>query len=65
MSCWWSTYRDWYFNLSTLGTAAPWNPPKGHAHRIYASDNFEFHESEIDGHFDEIEEALFAFRNGL
>lgn len=65
MTCWWSLYRSWYFTLSTLGTAAPWDPPKGHAHRIYASDDFEFHESEIEGHFDEIEEQLWAYRNGL
>ena len=61
---WWAVYRDWYFSLSTLGTSAPWDTPKG-KRRVYTDGTFSFHESEIAGNFDEIEEALFAFRNGL
>lgn len=65
MACWWSAYRDWYFALSTLATSAPWDPPKGHRHRVYSDGDFSFHESEIAGNFDELEEALWAFRRGL
>jgi len=63
VSCWWSAYRDWYFTLSTLGTSAPWDEPKG-KRRVYTDGAFSFHESEIAGHFDEIEEALWATRKG-
>lgn len=62
---WWSEWRAVYFELMTLSTTAPWDPPKGHKHRVYGDGNFEFHESEIAGHFDEVEEQLWAFRHGL
>lgn len=65
MSCWWSTYRYWYFALSTLGTGAPWDPPKGHGHRIYSDGTRSFREKDIAGNFDEVEEALWAIRCGL
>lgn len=61
---WWRIGLDTGLALMTLGTSAPWDTPKGKP-RVYRSDGFEFHESEIKGHYDEIEEALFAFRNGL
>ncbi len=64
MTVWWAIYRDWYFTLSTLGTTAPWDTPKG-KRRIYTDGTFSFHESEIAGNFDELEEALWAFHHGL
>jgi len=63
MACWWSLHRDWFFTLATLGTASPWDKPKGWA--IYTSGKFSFYESEIDGNFDEVEEQLYAIRNRL
>lgn len=62
---WWSEWREVYFHLMTLSTAAPWDPPKGHRHRVYSDGTFSFHESELKGNFDEVEEQLFAVRNGL
>ncbi len=65
MSCWWSEYRDAWFQLTTLGTAADWNPPKHHKHRIYTDGTHSFREKDIAGNFDEVEEQLWAYRNGL
>lgn len=64
MACWWSVHRWWFFSLSTLATSAPWDTPKGKK-RVYSDGTFSFHESEIEGNFDELEEALWAFRHGL
>lgn len=60
MSCWWSDYRRAWFALTTLVT--PW---RRRGPKIYHSGDFRFRAKEIDGHFDEIEEQLWAFRNGL
>jgi len=61
---WWVQWREVYFQLSTLATPAPWDEPRGNR-RICSDGTFSFHESEIAGNFDEIEESLFAVRNGL
>ncbi len=49
----------------TLATAAPWDPPKGHKHRVYSDGTHSFRDKDIAGNFDEVEEQLWAFRNGL
>ena len=54
----------WYFNLSTLGTSAPWDTPKGKK-RVYSDGDHSFYEKDIKGNFDELEESLWAYRNGL
>ena len=59
---WWSEWREVYFQLSTLGTP-DWEKPE--AQRKYNSGDFTFTHREIDGHDDEIEEQLWAFRRGL
>lgn len=64
MACWWSEYRDWYFNLLTLGTSAPWDTPKG-KRRVYTDGDHSFYEKDIAGNFDCVEEQLWAFRHGL
>lgn len=64
MSCWWSLYRSWYFHLSTLGCSVDQLDAPAHK-RVYSDGERSFLESEIKGHFDEVEEALFAVRNGL
>jgi hypothetical protein len=64
VTAWWSAYRDWYFNLSTLGTSAPWDTPKG-KRRVYTDGDHSFYEKDIAGHYDEIEEQLYAERRGL
>lgn len=48
----------------TLTTPAPWDLKKGEP-VVFSSGGFSFRESEIKGHFDEIEEQLWAFRSGL
>lgn len=47
----------------TLTTAAPWDTKKGP--RVYSDGNFTFREKDIKGNFNEVEEQLWAFRNGL
>lgn len=64
MSCWWSEYRNWYYNLSTLGCAMDQIDAPRHK-RVYSDGDHSFRESDIAGNFDEIEEQLWAFRNGL
>lgn len=49
----------------TLSTSAPRGTPKGHKNRIYSDGDRSFRERDIAGNFDEVEEALWAFRNGL
>lgn len=61
---WWSEWRVLYFELSTLGTAAAWDTPI-EAHRIYSDGSRSFHEKEIGGQFDELEEQLWAIRHNL
>lgn len=61
---WWSEWRNLYFELMTLSTAAPWDPPKGHAHRVYSDGSRSFREKDIAGNFDCVEEQLWAIRNG-
>lgn len=61
---WWAQWREVYFKLSTLSCALDQIDAPAHK-RIYGSGDFEFLESEIAGHYDEIEEQLWAFRNGL
>ncbi len=60
----WSEWRAVYFELMTLSTAAPWDTPKG-KRRVYTDGDHSFREDEIAGNFDEVEEALWAYRNGL
>lgn len=62
---WWAEWRSVYFELMTLSTAAPWDPPKGHKHRVYSDGDHSFYEKDIAGNFNQVEEALWAFRNGL
>ena len=62
---WWSEWRDVYFQLMTLATSAPWDPPKGHKYRVYSDGTRSFRERDIAGNFDEVEEALWALRHGL
>ena len=62
---WWAEYREWYFELATLATSAPWDPPKGHKQRIYSDGTFSFREDDIGGQFDYLEEQLWAERRGL
>lgn len=62
--CWWSEYRHGCFALTTLSTPAPWDQKKGKP-VVFSSGGFSFTMNEIKGHFDEVEEALWAFRNGL
>lgn len=62
---WWSEWREVYFTLMTL--ACPlnqWEEPSG-CKRIYSDGNRSFYEKDIAGNFDEVEEALWALRNGL
>lgn len=61
MSAWWSEWRNLYFELMTLTTAAPWDAPGGP--RIYSDGDISFTADEIGGNFDEIEEQLWAIRN--
>ncbi len=61
---WLGQYRDWYFQLMTLSTAAPWDTPKGKK-RVYTDGDHSFYEKDIKGNFDCLEEQLWAFRNGL
>lgn len=65
MSTWWSEWREVYFQLMTLSTSAPWDPPAGHRHRVYSDGTLSFHESELAGNFDEVEEQLWAIRRDL
>ncbi len=62
---WWRLGLNTGLNLMSLTTAATWDPPKGHKHRVYSDGTFSFRESEIAGNFDCVEEQLWAFRNGL
>ena len=60
---WWSEWRAVYFELMTLATASPWEAPPGG--RVYTDGDHTFYEDDIKGNFDEVEEQLWAFRNGL
>lgn len=62
---WWRIGLDTGLNLMTLTTSAPWDLPGSHKNRIYSDGDRSFHERDIAGNFDEVEEALWAFRNGL
>ncbi len=60
---WWSEWRDVYFQLMSLSTEHGFHVPKGG--RIWSAGKMAFLNKEIKGHFDELEEQLWAMRQGL
>ena len=49
-----------YSQLTTIGTRTPFK-----SGRIWESDNYRFADKDIRGHFDEVEEQMWAIRGGI
>lgn len=62
MRVWWSIGRDYWFALATLGTPLLIN---GKLANYCESGRFRFLNKDIYAHYDQIEEQLWAVRNGL